>query len=44
MKIYFPCIYDIKYIIRDISTLKYIGLAGLSIQIGVINSLFSAIG
>ena len=34
MKIYFPNIYDLKYIIKDIPGLKDVGLAKLSYEIG----------
>jgi hypothetical protein len=35
MKTYFPNIYDLKYIIKDIPGLKDVGLAKLSYEIGV---------
>ena len=35
MKLYFPNIYDLKYIIKDIPGLKDVGLAKLSYEIGV---------
>lgn len=35
MKIYFPNIYDLKYVIKDIPSLKDVGLAKLSYEIGV---------
>lgn len=38
MKIYFPNIYDLKYIIKDIPGLKDVGLAKLSYEIGVLLS------
>lgn len=41
MKIYFPNIYDLKYIIKDIPGLKDVGLAKLSYEIGVTIMLFS---
>jgi len=34
MKIYFPVIYDLKYIIKDVPSLKDVGLAKLSYEIG----------
>lgn len=43
MKTYFPNIYDLKYIIKDIPGLKDVGLAKLSYEIGVTVSLFSVI-
>jgi len=42
MKIYFPNIYDLKYIIKDIPGLKDVGLAKLSYEIGVLVDLCSA--
>jgi hypothetical protein len=36
MKLYFPNIYDLKYIIKDIPGLKDVGLAKLSYEIGVL--------
>lgn len=38
MKLYFPNIYDLKYIIKDIPGLKDVGLAKLSYEIGVLLS------
>ena len=43
MKIHFPSLYDLKYIIKDIPGLKDVGLAKLSIEIGVMMKLRSAI-
>jgi CCR4-NOT transcription complex subunit 7/8 len=43
MKTYFPNIYDLKYIIKDIPGLKDVGLAKLSYEIGVLSISFSAI-
>lgn len=34
MKLYFPIIYDLKYIIKDVPSLKDVGLAKLSYEIG----------
>ena len=42
MKTYFPGIYDLKYIIKDIPGLKDVGLAKLSYEIGVCCLLVSA--
>lgn len=42
MKTYFPNIYDLKYIIKDIPGLKDVGLAKLSYEIGVLVELCSA--
>ncbi len=35
MKTYFPNIYDLKYIIKDVPSLRDVGLAKLSYEIGV---------
>jgi len=43
MKTYFPNIYDLKYIIKDVPGLKDVGLAKLSYEIGVKWQLFSAV-
>lgn len=43
MRQYFPNIYDLKYIIKDVPSLKDVGLAKLSYEIGVYNLLLSAI-
>ena len=42
MKTYFPNIYDLKYIIKDIPGLKDVGLAKLSYEIGVLVAICSA--
>ncbi len=36
MKTYFPNIYDLKYIIKDVPSLRDVGLAKLSYEIGVL--------
>ena len=43
MKIYFPCLYDLKYIIKDVLELKDVGLAKLSYEIGVGMVLISVV-
>ena len=43
MRTYFPNIYDLKYIIKDVPVLKDVGLAKLSYEIGVFFILYSAI-
>ena len=44
MRQYFPNIYDLKYIIKDVPSLKDVGLAKLSYEIGVYYMLLSATG
>ena len=43
MKLYFPNLYDLKYIMKDIPGLKDVGLAKLSYEIGVIYQLLSVV-
>ena len=40
MKLYFPIIYDLKYMIKDLPNLKEVGLNKLGEKLGVITFIY----